>query len=87
MTWHDVVIVGGGNGGISLAARLRRIGCRDVAVIAPDPVHRYRPLLNYVGGGQASMSRLTRRMASVIPTGCTWLPHRAVAVPGPRSGV
>ncbi|WP_256842148.1 FAD-dependent oxidoreductase [Ornithinimicrobium cryptoxanthini] len=80
MASHDVVIVGGGNAGISLAARLRRIGCRDVAVIAPDPVHRYRPLLNYVGGGQASMSRLTRQMAAVMPTGCTWLPHRAVAV-------
>ncbi|WP_202878803.1 NAD(P)/FAD-dependent oxidoreductase [Ornithinimicrobium ciconiae] len=51
-----------------------------MAVIAPDPVHRYRPLLNYVGGGQASMSRLTRSMAAVIPSGCTWLPHRAVAV-------
>jgi sulfide:quinone oxidoreductase len=80
MTWHDVVIVGGGNAGISLAARLRRIGCRDVAVVAPDMVHRYRPLLNYVGGGQASMSSLTRLMASVIPDGCTWLPHRAVGV-------
>ena len=80
MARHDVVIVGGGNAGISLAARLRRLGCRDVAVVAPDPVHRYRPLLNYVAGGQASMSRLTRPMGSVIPDGCTLLPHRAVAV-------
>ena len=80
MARHDVVIVGGGNAAISLAARLRRLGCRDVAIVAPDPVHRYRPLLNYVAGGQASMSRLTRPMGSVIPDGCTWLPHRAVAV-------
>lgn len=80
MAGHDVVIVGGGNAGISLAGRLRRLGARDVAVVAPGPVHRYRPLLNYVAGGQASMSRLTRPMASVIPGGCQWLPHRAVGV-------
>ncbi len=80
MTWHDVVVVGGGNAGISLAARLRKLGCRDVAIVAPGPVHRYRPLLNYVAAGQVSMDRLTRPMRSVIPEGCTWLDQRAVAV-------
>ncbi|MDO5738775.1 MAG: FAD/NAD(P)-binding oxidoreductase [Ornithinimicrobium sp.] len=80
MAVHDVVIVGGGNAGISLAGRLRRLGARDVAVVSPDPVHRYRPLLNYVAGGQASMSRLTRPTASVVPGGCEWLPDRAVAI-------
>jgi sulfide:quinone oxidoreductase len=77
---HDVVIVGGGNAGISLAGRLRRLGCRDVVVIAPDEDHRYRPLLNFVAGGQASLATLTKPMRAVIPEGCTWLPHRAVAV-------
>ncbi|GGK60327.1 FAD-dependent oxidoreductase [Ornithinimicrobium pekingense] len=80
MAWHDVVIVGGGNAGISLAARLRRIGARDVAVVAPGPLHRYRPMLNYVAAGQATMDQLTRPMRSVIPDGCTWLDQRAVAV-------
>ena len=80
MAWHDVVIVGGGNAGISLAARLRRIGARDVAVVAPGPTHIYRPLLNYVAAGEASMERLTRSMRSVIPEGCTWVDQRAVAV-------
>ncbi|WP_122261002.1 FAD-dependent oxidoreductase [Ornithinimicrobium cerasi] len=80
MARHDVVVVGGGNAGISLAARLRLLGCRDVAVVAPRPEHRYRPLLNYVAGGQAEMRELTRPMRSVVPDGCTWLPHRAVAV-------
>lgn len=80
MAWHDVVIVGGGNAGISLAARLRRIGARDVAIVTPDRPHRYRPMLNYVAGGQASMSELTRPADSVVPDGCTWLPTTAVAV-------
>ena len=77
---HDVVVVGGGNGGISLAARLRRLGCRDILVVDPGPLHRYRPLLNYVAGGQASMDRLTKQMEEVIPQGCSWRRGRVVAV-------
>jgi sulfide:quinone oxidoreductase len=64
---HEVLIVGGGNAGISLAARLVRDGASGVTVVAPQPVHRYKPLLNYVGGGQATMADLERRMADVIP--------------------
>lgn len=82
MAWHDVVVVGGGNAGISVAARLRRLGCRDLAIVAPGPDHRYRPLLNYVAAGQATMAQLTRPVGSVIPDGCTWLPSSVVAVHG-----
>ncbi|QFG69209.1 NAD(P)/FAD-dependent oxidoreductase [Ornithinimicrobium pratense] len=80
MAWHDVLIVGGGNAGISLAARLRRLGAHDVAIVTPDRPHRYRPMLNYVAAGQAAMSELTRTAASVVPKGVTWLPTTAVAV-------
>lgn len=55
-TFFDVVIIGGGNAGISAAARLIRKGIDSVAVIEPQQVHTYRPLLSYVGGGQASLS-------------------------------
>jgi sulfide:quinone oxidoreductase len=78
--FHDVVIVGGGNAGISLAARLRRDGCPDVAVVDPVQVHRYRPLLSYVGGGQARMSELERPQADVIPRGVHWYPERVLSV-------
>jgi sulfide:quinone oxidoreductase len=70
---YEVLIVGGGNAGISLAARLLRDGVRDVAVVAPQPVHRYKPLLNYVAGGEATMADLERPMADVVPEGCTWV--------------
>ncbi|MGY1804353.1 NAD(P)/FAD-dependent oxidoreductase [Blastococcus sp. SYSU D00922] len=76
----EVLIVGGGNAGISSAARLLRDGVRDVTVVAPQPVHRYKPLLNYVAGGEASMADLERPMADVVPDGCTWVRDSVVAV-------
>jgi sulfide:quinone oxidoreductase len=83
---HDVLIVGGGNAGTSLAARLLRDGAPDVAVIESRPVHRYRPLLSYVGGGEATMSSLSRPADSVVPDGCTTLRDEVVSVaPASRS--
>jgi sulfide:quinone oxidoreductase len=80
MDRHEVLIVGGGNAGISLAARLLRDGAQDVAVVAPQPVHRYKPLLNYVGGGQAAMADLDRPMRDVVPDGCAWIRDSVEAV-------
>ena len=47
---RKIAIVGGGTAGISVAARLLRKGHSDVAVIEPQTVHTYRPLLSYVAG-------------------------------------
>jgi sulfide:quinone oxidoreductase len=83
----DVLVVGGGNAGISAAARLTRRGVTDIAVIEPRPVHTYRPLLSYVGGGQASMRSAERTQRSVTPHGCTWLEDAAVHVDGAARSV
>lgn len=69
----EVLVVGGGNAGISLAARLLRDGWDDVALVEPSPVHRYRPLLNYVGVGEATPAHVERPMGSVVPEGCRWV--------------
>ena len=80
MEHHEVLIVGGGNAGISLAARLLRDGAQDVAVVESESIHRYRPLLNYVGAGEATMASLERPAATVMPQGCTWIHDQVVAV-------
>lgn len=85
-TAYDTVIVGAGNAGVSLAARLRRDGVRDIALIDPSPVHRYRPMLNYAAAGRARMGNYERSMASVVPDGVELLPHAAVRVdPGEQT--
>ncbi|MBX9245000.1 FAD-dependent oxidoreductase [Actinotalea ferrariae] len=87
LTHHDVLVVGGGNAGISLAAKLQRLGCRDVALVEPKAVHHYRPLLSYVAGGEATLDDLRRPQADVVPDGCTWYQDRVVAVDADRSTV
>ena len=41
---HQILIVGGGAAGISVAARMLRKGYPDVAVIEPSSMHYYQPL-------------------------------------------
>ena len=76
----DVLVVGGGNAGLSVAARLLRRGVLSVGVVEPLAVHTYRPLLSYVGSGQASRSSAERTQASVTPDGCTWVQDSVVGV-------
>ncbi|MDG4663007.1 FAD-dependent oxidoreductase [Mycobacterium sp. 236(2023)] len=76
----DVLVIGGGNAGLSTAAHLLRRGINDIAVIEPLAVHTYRPLLSYVGGGQASIGEAERTQRSVTPRGCSWVQDSVTAV-------
>jgi 2-polyprenyl-6-methoxyphenol hydroxylase-like FAD-dependent oxidoreductase len=40
---HQILIVGGGTAGITVAARMLRKGYTDVAVIEPASKHYYQP--------------------------------------------
>ncbi|MFC8921870.1 NAD(P)/FAD-dependent oxidoreductase [Cellulosimicrobium sp. NPDC057127] len=84
---HDVLVLGGGNAGLSLAGRLRRDGCRDVAVVEPKDVHEYRPLLSYVAAGMATVDDLTRPQDDVVPDGVRRYADRVVGVDAERSVV
>jgi sulfide:quinone oxidoreductase len=71
---HQVVIVGGGTAGITVAARLRRTGTPlDIVIIEPSTKHYYQPLWTLVGGGVFPKEASEREEAHLIPTGVTWM--------------
>ncbi|NNE67977.1 MAG: NAD(P)/FAD-dependent oxidoreductase [Pyrinomonadaceae bacterium] len=72
---HEVVIVGGGTAGISVAARLAKKG-KDVAIIDPTSKHYYQPLWTLVGGGIVPKESTERSERDLIPAGTTWIKDR-----------
>ena len=73
-----VLIVGGGTGGITVAARLARSGrALDITVLEPSDRHYYQPLWTLVGGGAARKEDTVRAEADYIPAGVRWVRDRA----------
>ena len=68
-THHQILVIGGGNGGVSVAARLQRAGVKDIALVEPREQHLYKPLFSHVAGGTARASITVRPQRDVIPKG------------------
>jgi sulfide:quinone oxidoreductase len=76
----NVLIVGGGTGGITVAARLHRAGVHDLTIVEPASSHYYQPLFTLVGGGRAPASVTVRPEADVMPKGVRWVHEAATGV-------
>lgn len=76
---HSVVIIGGGTGGISTAALLRRKAPNlDIALIDPAEFHYYQPAWTLVGGGAYDAKKTQRPLASLIPAGVKHIAQKVV---------
>ncbi|QDT43002.1 Sulfide dehydrogenase [flavocytochrome c] flavoprotein chain precursor [Gimesia alba] len=77
---HQVVIVGGGAAGITVAAKLTKgwFNETDVAIIDPADNHYYQPAWTLVGGGTYRKEATRRDEASVIPKKATWIQDAVV---------
>jgi len=84
---HEVVIIGGGNGGVSLAARLKRYGVQDIALIEPKEHHLYQPLFSHIAGGRAQVKEAVRSQESVTPKGVAWIKDKAANVDAKANSV
>jgi sulfide:quinone oxidoreductase len=71
---YDIVIVGGGSAGVSVAASLlKRDRHLSIAIIEPANKHYYQPAWTLVGAGEFDIAKSERNMADCIPDGATWL--------------
>jgi len=77
---HKVLIIGGGSAGISVAARLRRAGENDVAVIEPSENHYFQPSWSLVGAGACRAEDSVRPTKRVIPSGAKWIQDRVATI-------
>ena len=82
---YDIVIVGGGAGGIAIASSLHvRSPNLDVAIIDPAEIHYYQPGWTMVGGGIFEAEDTAKTMGSIIPSGVKWI-KAAVAAFEPQN--
>jgi len=85
---HEVVIVGGGAAGISVAASLlARSPGLDIAIIDPADIHYYQPGWTMVGAGIFDAAVTARTMASVLPRGVHWIKSAVAAFEPERDAV
>ena len=74
MAHFQVVVVGGGSAGLTVAAQLRnKPNAPEVAIIDPANKHYYQPLWTLIGAGVFPKEESERNQADFIPAGATWI--------------
>ncbi len=77
---YQVLIVGGGTGGLTVAAQLcNRPDPPEVAIIEPSSKHYYQPIWTLVGGGVFPKEVSERDEGDFIPEGATWIQDAVVS--------
>ena len=74
MSKHQIVIVGAGSAGLTVAAMLKNKNqSLDICIIDKAEKHYYQPLWTLVGAGVFPKEETERDQADYIPYGCTWI--------------
>lgn len=78
MKHHQILIIGGGNAGLSVAAQLLRKRPKlDIGIIEPSEKHYYQPAWTLVGGGAYNVNATVRNEKDFIPKNATWIKDSA----------
>jgi len=78
---YEVLIIGGGTAGITVAAHLTNRSDRpEIAIIEPSAEHNYQPLWTLVGAGIVGRKHSMKPEASLIPRGTTWIRDRVTTI-------
>jgi sulfide:quinone oxidoreductase len=71
---HKIIIVGGGNAGLSVASRLlKKNNNLAIKIIDPTSKHYYQPAWTLVGAGIFDITKTERNQADLIPKNAVWI--------------
>lgn len=71
---YKVLILGGGAGGISVAARLKEtLPTDDIAIVEPSDKHYYQPFWTLAGAGVVTAESSEKDEGDLIPEGIDWI--------------
>lgn len=74
MSTPKILIVGGGNAGLSVAAQLlRKDKSLEISIIDPSEKHYYQPAWTLVGAGIFDIHKTIRNEKDYIPKGAKWI--------------
>ncbi|MBT8229557.1 MAG: NAD(P)/FAD-dependent oxidoreductase [Saprospiraceae bacterium] len=75
---HNLIVIGGGTGGIMIASQMRRKNPGfSIAIVEPADTHHYQPAWTLVGANTYPIEKTKRPMSSVIPKGVKWIKEYA----------
>lgn len=86
---HEVLIIGGGTAGLSVAARLTALDAKapKVSILEPSEKHYYQPLWTLVGGGVFPKEASERAQSDYTPKSATWIRDAAAEIDPERKQV
>jgi sulfide:quinone oxidoreductase len=75
---YQILIIGGGQAGLSVSARLlAKNSALEIGIVEPSERHYYQPGLTLVGGGVFTLNQIIRSEADFIPSKVTWIKDSA----------
>lgn len=74
MAHHQILIIGGGNAGLSIASQLlHKDSSLKIGIIEPSEKHYYQPAWTLVGAGAFDVNDTIKFERDFIPKGATWI--------------
>ena len=84
----EVLVIGGGNAGISFASQLHRANSKlKISLVEPSEKHYYQPAWTLVGAGVYNAKDTERSMDSVMPKFVEWIKDKVISFQPERNEV